>query len=157
MRPIEDYFAPYGTLGKLRGGNLRSFFERVKSPFDLPDPDRTREALSPFVDSNGRYECAYCASQAEEWDHIDEAAAGGSHQLGNLLPACRSCNRRKRPWIDQLRKVSSGAELNSRRDRIERYMKYLVSPGYRLFDKQTLSALEAAEGDLAGSSLKCNT
>jgi HNH endonuclease len=144
VRPIEDYFGPYGTLSKLRGSNLRSFFERIKSPFDLPDPDRANEALKPFVGADGRYECAYCGDRADEWDHIDEAGGGGSHQLGNLLPACRSCNRRKKPWLVQLNKVG-GEEIDSRKKRIDKYMSYLSSPGHKLFDEESLLKLHEAE------------
>jgi HNH endonuclease len=144
MRPIEGYFAPYGTLAKLRGGNLKSFFERVKSPFDRPDPERTEKALAPFVGKDGRYECAYCGGSAEEWDHIEEAGSGGSHQLGNLLPACRSCNRRKQPWMVQLRKVGNH-DFEARKNRIETYMKYLIGPGHTLFDRESLTELNAAQ------------
>lgn len=44
--------------------------------------------------------CAYCgAPQLGEWHHMDHfipLAKGGTHVLGNLLPACRDCNFAKR-------------------------------------------------------------
>lgn len=39
--------------------------------------------------------CAYCGAPAEEIDHIAALAAGGSHRIDNLIPACRECNRAK--------------------------------------------------------------
>ena len=40
--------------------------------------------------------CAYCqVNGGETTDHIIPVAYGGSHTLGNLIPACRSCNSSK--------------------------------------------------------------
>lgn len=47
-----------------------------------------------------RNSCAYCGLQFGpakrlEWDHVVPVARGGSHGIGNLLPACQECNRSK--------------------------------------------------------------
>ena len=40
--------------------------------------------------------CLYCgSSELIEIDHVIPLARGGSHSVGNLAPACRSCNRTK--------------------------------------------------------------
>lgn len=40
--------------------------------------------------------CFYCPSkEAIEADHVLPISRGGSHGIGNLLPACRSCNASK--------------------------------------------------------------
>jgi 5-methylcytosine-specific restriction endonuclease McrA len=40
--------------------------------------------------------CAYCGTQkATTWDHVIPLKRGGRHSIGNLLPACLSCNLRK--------------------------------------------------------------
>lgn len=47
----------------------------------------------------GRYAglCAYCGSRPwEHRDHVVPLARGGSHGIGNLLPACAPCNLRKK-------------------------------------------------------------
>lgn len=38
--------------------------------------------------------CAYCGVRPDEltMDHVIPAARGGRHSIGNILPACRSCN-----------------------------------------------------------------
>lgn len=43
------------------------------------------------------HRCAYCSSLlvAIHWDHILPLARGGSHSVGNLAPACPSCNQAK--------------------------------------------------------------
>ena len=41
--------------------------------------------------------CAYCGSYSNlELDHIVAISAGGAHDIANIVPACRSCNRNKR-------------------------------------------------------------
>lgn len=40
--------------------------------------------------------CFYCGSSSRiEADHIIPVSRGGRHSIGNLLPACRSCNATK--------------------------------------------------------------
>lgn len=50
-------------------------------------------------------ECAYCHNQATTWDHARAVSLGGKTTSGNIVPACSSCNSRKRAddidrWID---------------------------------------------------------
>ena len=57
--------------------------------------DVTPRDLSRLV---GRYrgKCAYCGDRrAEHLDHVIPVARGGSHSIGNLLPACAPCNLSK--------------------------------------------------------------
>jgi 5-methylcytosine-specific restriction endonuclease McrA len=43
-----------------------------------------------------RNRCAYCGEVRKlVMEHIVPIARGGRHSIGNLLPACRSCNARK--------------------------------------------------------------
>lgn len=39
--------------------------------------------------------CAYCDAPANTVDHVLPIARGGRHAIGNLLPACKSCNSQK--------------------------------------------------------------
>lgn len=41
--------------------------------------------------------CAYCGARPDrlEMDHVIPIARGGSHSIGNLVPACRACNGSK--------------------------------------------------------------
>ncbi len=40
--------------------------------------------------------CAYCPARATTWDHIVPVSAGGRTVPGNMVPACVTCNSRKR-------------------------------------------------------------
>ena len=43
-----------------------------------------------------RHECAYCGGSGPlEMEHVVPVAKGGRHSIGNLVPACRSCNASK--------------------------------------------------------------
>lgn len=40
--------------------------------------------------------CMYCGGVAEHLDHVVPISRGGAHSVGNLAPACASCNLSKR-------------------------------------------------------------
>jgi 5-methylcytosine-specific restriction endonuclease McrA len=43
-----------------------------------------------------KHRCAYCGIEAPlQADHRVPLSRGGTHDLGNILPACGTCNRRK--------------------------------------------------------------
>lgn len=47
-----------------------------------------------------RYRCAYCdRSGPLQMDHVVPIARGGPHGIGNLLPACGTCNKSKGPRL----------------------------------------------------------
>lgn len=39
--------------------------------------------------------CVYCGAGADTIDHVVPLVQGGGHELGNVVPACRSCNSSK--------------------------------------------------------------
>lgn len=39
--------------------------------------------------------CAYCLGDATTMDHVVPLAGGGSHDIENVVPACKTCNSRK--------------------------------------------------------------
>lgn len=52
----------------------------------------TKKDIKKILSQN----CFYCNSSKEiTLDHVVPISRGGTHGIGNLLPACRSCNSRK--------------------------------------------------------------
>ena len=51
--------------------------------------------------------CAYgCGREPDGWDHVWPVSRGGQSVPGNLVPACSTCNSRKKnndptPWVDR--------------------------------------------------------
>lgn len=44
-----------------------------------------------------RGKCAYCQSRPwSHWEHVIPVSRGGRESIGNLLPACSSCNPSKK-------------------------------------------------------------
>lgn len=44
--------------------------------------------------------CFYCGSyDSIQLDHVVPLVRGGTHSIGNLLPACRRCNTQKNKWF----------------------------------------------------------
>lgn len=43
----------------------------------------------------GSRPCHWCGAPATEVDHLVPVAAGGTDDLGNLVPSCQRCNRSK--------------------------------------------------------------
>lgn len=65
--------------------------------------DSRRGAIGQYSESEWRRllarhgnSCAYCGSGQEiERDHVIPLSRGGTNYIGNILPACRKCNRSK--------------------------------------------------------------
>jgi 5-methylcytosine-specific restriction endonuclease McrA len=62
----------------------------VKVPFRAQAP-LTRRAVFARDD----WKCQYCASPAENLDHVMPRSKGGEHSWENVVAACRRCNSKK--------------------------------------------------------------
>lgn len=68
----------------------------------LVPPDARISLLEEFSG-----ECAYCTAAPDSWDHVVPVSRGGLTEPWNIVPACRSCNSRKRArdpyeWLDRI-------------------------------------------------------
>lgn len=65
---------------------------KIKAPIN----NLTKEEWAT-IQKSYKYRCAYCGIKPKslEQDHITPLARGGSHTMGNIAPACRTCNRKK--------------------------------------------------------------
>lgn len=90
---------------------------------------RERKVVFEFF---GRVECVFCgSSEVKRWDHLVAVKNGGDTILGNMVPACSTCDDSKQdrpfeqwmlgsaPKSPQSRGV---ADLNSRIKRIKDYV-----------------------------------
>ncbi len=84
-RKYREYYAGTG------GAAIRSrVYARKRGTQAIPP--ELREFLFEAFDG----QCAYCPNVASTIDHIVPVIKGGPSARGNLLPACRSCNSRKK-------------------------------------------------------------
>jgi len=97
----------------------RDTLPKRKRPPSVEDPE-TRRMISSKRRASKRSQGAYLVSKRDlarallrsdnrclygaeeftvenplEWDHVIPIARGGTHSIGNLVPACRRCNRNK--------------------------------------------------------------
>lgn len=80
-----------------------------------------KERKKVFDTYNGH--CAYCGTQITfrgmQIDHVNPLAIGGEDAFGNMLPACRSCNKYKHTLdAEGFREYLSGIPKRVRRDDI---------------------------------------
>lgn len=67
--------------------------------------------------------CAYCGCEMEykdmQVDHVKALYIGGSDELSNMLPACRSCNHYKHTLdVEEFRQYLAGISHRLMRDSI---------------------------------------
>ena len=75
------------------------FFEKAARRGVMKKRDERLITAKDIVRMIGRLDgrCFYCGSLPEhlEIDHVVPLSRGGRHAIGNLVPACRPCNRAK--------------------------------------------------------------
>lgn len=77
-----------------RAAHIRRVRERDGDIREVTEVDLRR-----LLDRYGNA-CAYCGSGHDlTLDHVVPVSRGGRHAIGNLVPACRSCNSSKGPKL----------------------------------------------------------
>jgi 5-methylcytosine-specific restriction endonuclease McrA len=100
-----SYRAYYAGSG---GARIRATKYARKRGIDRVDPWH-REIL--FDGFHG--ECAYCGAPATTIDHIIPVKHGGTSRRGNIVPACVSCNSRKKTkLLDDFLKTCPKANID---------------------------------------------
>ena len=65
--------------------------ERGQTPLQVPVA-ALRQRFNEFG-----HRCAYCGQEADlQIEHVEPISKGGAHDIGNIVPACLSCNYSKR-------------------------------------------------------------
>ena len=129
---IKNVLRPYSIVQK-RKTTINGAFASAIAPCDEYDEARLAKAMAVLGqhDLNNLY-CVYCREPAETWDHLvglvkNSELNGYGHQVGNLVPCCKSCNSRKgnKDWRQFLQSAGLDTE---RREAVERMLsEYLRS------------------------------
>ena len=86
--------------------------------------------------------CAYCGTLLEykdmQVDHLHPVLKGGSNELSNLMPACRSCNHYKESFtLEQFRDRLSNTLDNFKQSPLARLAhRYEVVPFFDTWNKR---------------------
>ncbi len=114
---IRRHLSPY-LIHQRRATTVHHTFASAIAPSDEYEHGSIVEALSALgQDDPDHLRCVYCGDAAETWDHLhalveDKQFSGYGHTLGNLVPACKSCNSRKgnKQWKEWLQSVDAPDE-----------------------------------------------
>jgi hypothetical protein len=136
---IRYHLRPYKILER-RKTTINHAFAAAIAPFDEYDDERIKCAVETLgQDPNEPLVCVYCERPAQTWDHVfgtvkNSRFSGHGHRLGNLLPACKSCNSSKgnKNWKDFLVQLAILEEISDevRENRESRITRYLAEHAY---------------------------
>lgn len=93
---LRAYHASYHLAHRIEHSahNARRRARKANAPVNDFTAAQWRDLQEHF-----QHRCAYCGKRAKghlTQDHLTPLSKGGSHTLGNIAPACRSCNGKKR-------------------------------------------------------------
>jgi len=99
-----------------RSSSITAAFVSAIIPRIEPTDDEIKTALDILQMSPDNVGCAYCGTQATEWDHLrplvaNQKPTGFISEIRNLVPCCGKCNQSKgnKHWMDW---ITSGAKLS---------------------------------------------
>jgi len=131
---IKSHLKDYSIYQK-RWTTINHAFAAALSAADEYNEQAIGEALKILCqDPSGDLTCVYCDKPAETWDHVSSTVSKGEfsgigHQIGNLVPCCKTCNSSKgsKSWKIYLdsRNLNEGAKQR-KVDMISRYIQQNV-------------------------------
>jgi hypothetical protein len=99
-----------------RKSSITNVFVSSLVPIVPPTIEEIEQVLAILGMEPNDVRCAYCGSNASEWDHLrplvlQRRPTGFISEIANLVPACGKCNQSKgnKPWRDWM---LSGAKLS---------------------------------------------
>lgn len=132
INTIKTHLMPYSIYNK-RKTTINNAFASALAPCDEYDPNKVLEAMNKLGQSTETsLTCIYCDSQAQTWDHLvglvkDSKLRGFGHQVGNLVPCCKTCNSKKggRDWRHFLKlEVADEQTFKEKEKQIEQYIEH---------------------------------
>lgn len=106
-----------------RWSTFNGAFQGALAIWDEFEESRIAAALEALgQDPKTDLKCVYCGEAAATWDHLfnnvqGKRFSGYGNRIHNLVPACRTCNEKKRHlhWSEFLEKVEHGTPEERRR------------------------------------------
>jgi 5-methylcytosine-specific restriction endonuclease McrA len=110
-RHREEALAYARTYGRAHREQINARFREryatdptYRARWALYAMERHRKLAATPIDSSAlvalweacRGRCQYCGGPANTLDHVIPLSRGGPHAIGNVVPACKPCNSRKR-------------------------------------------------------------
>jgi hypothetical protein len=95
---IQKYLKPYRMAG--RASTITNMFVSAIAPTGKFEKEVVEQAMRELELDPNDLKCVYCEKEAATWDHLNglvknKEFSGYGHQIGNLVPACRTCNESK--------------------------------------------------------------
>ena len=131
VKGFKPIMKRYKIVG--RSSTISNAFAQALAPSDEFSDEKLIAAFTSIgLLGDDGLECAYCGNSAAQVDHLnplvkDSKFTGWGHVLGNLVPACNSCNQSKggKPW----REFASQVGVDPLRiELIERYESLAPEP-----------------------------
>ena len=127
---IRRHLQPY-VMARNRTTTINNAFASALAPCTEYDLGLVRRAISMLGQSpDSDLTCIYCGRPAETWDHLvglvkNSTLRGYGHQLGNLVPCCKTCNSRKggkdwRHWLKEA--IADETERTELEQRLATYL-----------------------------------
>jgi len=114
-----------------RWSTFNGAFQGALAIWDEFEESRVAAALEALgQDPKADLKCVYCGDAAATWDHLfnnvqGKRFSGYGNRIHNLVPACRTCNEKKRHlhWSEFLKKVEQGTpeERHRRHEALTRF------------------------------------
>ena len=107
MSVLDCFKMPKPVKIKARTSSITNAFVNGIIPTIYPTEEEVVEALNILELDAQDLRCSYCGDKASQWDHLrplirNKQPTGYISEIGNLVPACGSCNSSKgnRYWRD---------------------------------------------------------
>lgn len=158
--------AIYNTGSDAANTNVRAFLTKIGEfylghTFDTGS-GKGKEIWSRIKSETFRNMCAFCNEHADSLtiEHLVmfNRSQCGLHHPGNIVPCCKSCNKRKRDpntkvfldWTEHLQEVcqDQGARIDELSKRKQRITYPINNEGYPNFTEDEINALRAVSENL---------
>ena len=99
-KDIKRHLQIYSIYNKRRTTINHAFASAIAPSDDYNEKEIDKALIFLGQNPNMDLKCVFCNDEAETWDHLIGLVKNGElrgfgHQIGNLVPCCKSCNSKK--------------------------------------------------------------